>query len=142
MRHRNNRIKLNRTASHRRCLFANMLKALIIHGKIETTLPKAKFLKRYADKMVTLAKKNSLASRRSVAAQLMLRYNPLTPKEARAAKNGDLSSHNDDRKVLKELFDQIGPRFATRNGGYTRITKSAPRQGDNAPSCFIEYLAE
>jgi large subunit ribosomal protein L17 len=142
MRHRNNRIKLNRTASHRRCLFANMLKALILHGKITTTVPKAKFLKRYADRMVTLAKRNSLAARRRAAAQLMLRYNSLTSKESRAVKKGDLTHYNDDRKVLKKLFDEIGPRFTSRNGGYTRVTKNTRRQGDNAPTCFIEYLAE
>lgn len=142
MRHKKNTIKLNRTSSHRRCLFANMLKSLIEHGRIETTLAKAKILKRYADRMVTLAKKNTLATRRKVIANLMVRYNKLTPKEARAAKSGDTSVYNTDRSVVKHLFDVIGPRFATRQGGYTRIIKYRRRQGDNAEICLIEYLAE
>lgn len=140
MRHRKNTIKLSRTSSHRRCLFANMLKSLIEHGRIETTVAKAKILKRYADKMVTLAKENTLATRRRAIAELMIRYNPLTPKEARAAKAGDKSSYNGDRIVVEKLFSEIGPRFTNRNGGYTRIVKTSRRLGDNAPSCIIEYL--
>lgn len=142
MRHQKNTIKLSRTSSHRRCLFANMLKALIEHGRIETTVAKAKILRRYADKMVTLAKKNTLASRRRAIGDLMVRYNRLTPKEARAAKAGDKSSYNTDRQVIDKLFGEIGPRFTTREGGYTRIIKNTRRQGDNAQTCFIEYLAE
>lgn len=142
MRHRKNTIKLNRTSSHRRCLFANMLKALIAHGRISTTLPKAKFLKRYADKIVTLAKENTLASRRRAIGELMITFNRLTPKEARAAKGGDTSAYNTDRNVIEKLFGEIGPRFSTREGGYTRIIKSGRRQGDNAQTCYIEYLSE
>lgn len=142
MRHLKNTIKLNRTSSHRRCLFANMLKSLIVHGRIETTVAKGKILKRYADQMVTLAKKNTLASRRRAIAQLMIRFNTLTPKEARAAKAGDTSAYNDDRKVVETLFTQIGPRFNARNGGYTRVVKGRRRQGDNAQTCIIEYLAD
>lgn len=141
MRHQKNTIKLNRTSSHRRCLFANMLKSLIEHGRIETTVPKAKILKRYADKMVTLAKTNTLASRRRAIADLMIRYNTLTPKEARAAKGGDTSAYNTDRQVINKLFDDIGPRFTERQGGYTRLIKSRRRQGDNAQTCIIEYLS-
>lgn len=117
-----------------------MLKSLIEHGRIETTVAKAKILKRYADKMVTLAKENTLATRRRAIAELMIRYNPLTPKEARAAKAGDKSSYNGDRIVVEKLFSEIGPRFTNRNGGYTRIVKTSRRLGDNAPSCIIEYL--
>lgn len=142
MRHLNNTCKLNRTSSHRRCLFANMLKSLIANERIETTVPKAKALRRYADRMVTLAKKNTLAARREAISQMMIRYNTLTDKEEREARNGDKSSYNDDRIVIEKLFTQIGPRFNSRNGGYTRIIKSSHRQGDNAQKCIIEYLSE
>lgn len=142
MRHRKDTCKLNRTTSHRRCMFANMLKSLILNGSIQTTVAKAKALRRYADKMVTLAKKNTLAARREAISQMMIRYNALTPKEARAAKNGDKSAFNGDRFVIDMLFDTLGTRFATRNGGYTRIIKGAHRVGDNAQKCVIEYLAD
>lgn len=142
MRHLNQTCKLGRTTSHRRCMFANMLKSIITHGKVETTVPKAKALRRYADQMVTLAKKNTLASRRQAIGELMIRFNPLTPKEQRAAKNGDTSSYNDDRTVISKLFDDLGPRFANRQGGYTRIIKKGYRVGDNAQTCVIEYLSE
>jgi large subunit ribosomal protein L17 len=141
MRHRKNAIKLNRTTGHRRCLIANMLKSLIEHGRIETTVAKGKILKRYADQMVTLAKANSLASKRRAIAELMIRYNTLTTKEARAAKEGDTSSYNSDRKVINILFNEIGPRFQTRQGGYTRLLKMDRRQGDNAQNCIVEYLS-
>jgi large subunit ribosomal protein L17 len=141
MRHRKNTVKLNRTASHRKSLFANMLKALITHGRIETTVAKAKALKVCADKMVTFAKKNTLATRRRAIAELQVRFNPLTPKEARAAKEGDTAAYNDDRKVIQTLFEDLGPRFATRQGGYTRLLRLGRRQGDNAETCIIEYLA-
>lgn len=142
MRHLNHKGKLGRTTSHRRGMVANMLKSLIMHGRIHTTLPKAKLLRRHADKMVTLAKENSLDSRRRAIAAMMVRFNALTPKEARAAKNGDTSAYNDDRQVIGKLFDDLGPRFVNRNGGYTRIIKCAERRiGDNAQTCYIEYLA-
>jgi large subunit ribosomal protein L17 len=141
MRHAKDTNKLGRTSSHRRCMMANMLKSLIINGRIATTLPKAKLLRRYADKMITLAKKNTLASRRSAISQMMIRYNALTSKEARAAKNGDDSAYNDDRKVMGILFEDLGPRFNERAGGYTRIIKNSRRVGDNAQTCFIEYLS-
>ena len=142
MRHGKDTFKIGRTASHRRCLIANMLKSLIEHGRILTTERKAKELRRHADHMVTLAKENTLASRRRAIAELMITYNALTTKEARAAKAGKTTGHNGDRKVINKLFSELGPRFATRNGGYTRIIKSDFRVGDNAPSCYIEYLAE
>lgn len=142
MRHLNHKGKLGRTTSHRRGMVANLLKALILHGRIQTTLPKAKLLRRHADKMVTLAKENSLASRRRAIAEMMIRFNSLTPKEARAVKKGDLSAYNDDRQVIGKLFADLGPRFASRQGGYTRIIKCAERRvGDNAQVCYIEYLA-
>lgn len=142
MRHLNRTCKLNRTTSHRRCMFANMLKSLITHGTIRTTIPKAKALRRYADKMVTLAKKNTLSSRRQAIAEMMITFNSLTPKEERAARKGDTSAYNDDRFVIDILFGTIGPRFATRNGGYTRIIKENNRVGDNAQLCEIQYLTE
>lgn len=142
MRHLNQTCKLNRTTSHRRCMFANMLKSLIANERIETTVPKAKALRRYADRMITLAKKNTLAARRQAIAELMIRYNTLTPKEKRAAKGGDTSAYNDDRIVIDKLFSELGVRFAERAGGYTRITKTGHRVGDNAQTCVIEYLSE
>lgn len=140
MRHLNQTCKLNRTTSHRRCLFANMLKSLIVHGRIETTVPKAKALRRYADRMVTLAKKNTLASRRQAVAELMVSFNTLTPKEQRAVKAGNTQAYNDDRRVIDILFGQLGPRFSARQGGYTRITKTGHRIGDNAETCLIELV--
>ncbi len=140
MRHGKDTFKIGRTASHRRCLMANMLKSLIEHERIETTVRKAKELRRHADQMVTLAKKNTLASRRLAIAEMMITYNTLTSKEARQVKAGDTSAYNSDRKVIGKLFDVLGARFATRNGGYTRIIKKDQRVGDNAPTCFIEYL--
>lgn len=142
MRHRKNTCKLNRTSSHRRCMFANMLKSLIDNERIETTVPKAKALRCYADRMITLAKKNTLAARRQATAQMMISKNPLTDKEERAARNGDTSAYNADRRVIEKLFGTLGVRFATRNGGYTRIVKGARRVGDNAQNCIIEYLSE
>jgi large subunit ribosomal protein L17 len=123
-------------------MFANMLKSLIENGRIETTVAKAKALRRYADKMVTLAKKNTLATRRRAISEMMISYNTLSSKEARAAKAGDKSSYNTDRQVIDILFGQLGPRFASRSGGYTRIIKNKRRVGDNAQTCFIEYLPE
>ncbi len=142
MRHRNHTSKLNRTSSHRRCMIANALKSLIVHGRIETTEAKAKVLRSYADQMVTLAKRNTLSTRRKAIADLMVRFNPLTPKEHRAAKTGKTHMFNDDRLVINKLFDEIGPRFSSRNGGYTRIIKNGYRIGDSALTCYLEYLAE
>ena len=142
MRHRKNTIKLNRTSSHRRCMFANMLKSLIEHGRIQTTVAKAKILRGYADRMITLAKRNTLASRRRAIAELMISFNALTPKQAREAKENKLSAYNSDRHIIKELFEVLGPRFNRRQGGYTRIVKGGHRVGDNAQVCLIEYLAD
>ena len=141
MRHLNQTCKLNRTTSHRRCMFANMLKSLITNERIQTTVPKAKALRRYADRMVTLAKKNTLAARRQAIGELMVRFNKLTPKQERLAKEGKVHSYNDDRLVINKLFD-LAERFANRNGGYTRIVKSGYRVGDNAQVCYIEYLED
>lgn len=143
MRHAKSSCKLGRTTSHRRCMFANMLKSLVDQERIVTTVAKAKELRRFADKLVTLAKKNTLASRRQAIAELMIRYNELTPKEARAAKNGDTSSFNVDRRVIDKLFSVLGPRFSSRQGGYTRIVRLPERRvGDNSEKCLIEYLEQ
>jgi large subunit ribosomal protein L17 len=122
-------------------MIANMLKALIEHGRIETTVAKAKALRPYAEKLVTVAKKeNTLAAKREAIAELMIRFNPLTPKEARAAKAGDTSAYNTDRKTIKKLFDEIAPRFTERQGGYTRIVRLDRRVGDSSETCLIEFL--
>ncbi len=145
MRHRKHTFKLGRTAAHRRCMVANMLKSLIRHGRIETTVAKAKELRRHADHLITLAKENTLASRRRAIAELMIRYNTLTPKETRAVKKDPKQAekvYNTDRLVINELFGPLSQRFLNRNGGYTRVLRKAERVGDNAASCVIEFLSE
>ncbi|MEK7340090.1 MAG: 50S ribosomal protein L17 [Verrucomicrobiota bacterium] len=132
---------MGRTASHRRCMIANMVKSLIVHGRIKTTERKASELKRHADHVVTLAKSNTLANKRKIIGDLMIRYNSLTTKEARAAKAGDTSSYNTDRRVIGKL-DELAKRFANRNGGFTRVLKEGYRIGDGASLCYIEYLSE
>src|SRR5580692_5425157 len=104
MRHAKDTFKIGRKAGHRRCLVANMLKALIEHGRIETTERKAKELRRHADRMITLAKANTLDSRRRAIAELMVSYNMLTSKEARAAKAGITKCYNTDRLIIGKLF--------------------------------------
>ena len=142
MRHRKRTVKLGRTSSHLRCMWANMLKSLIIHGRVETSVAKAKHLRSHADKMVTLAKKGTLAARRRAVAKMMVRYNKLSTKEARAAKEGDTSAYNDDRRVINILFDDIAPRFANRQGGYTRLTRTSVQTGDASERCVLEFLAD
>lgn len=142
MRHGKNTFKLGRTASHRRCLVANMLKSLIMKGQIETTITKAKKIRRHADQMVTLAKKNTLATRRKATAELMIRHNALTSKEARAVKKGQTAAMNDDRQVVNKLFNELGKRFENRAGGYTRIIRLNNRVGDGAEKCILQYLED
>ena len=142
MRHAKHTFKVGRTGSHRRCLIANMLKSLVEHERLETTVTKAKELRRHADRLVTLAKKNTLASKRQAISALMIRFNALSAKEARdAKKNNSKDAFNGDRIVIGKLFDELASRFATRNGGYTRIIRKSQRAGDNAPTCVIEYLS-
>lgn len=142
MRHGKHTFKIGRTASHRRCMLANMLKALIEHGRIETTVTKAKELRRHADRIITLAKKNTLASRRRAVADLMVSFNTLTPKQARLSKAGKSTDMlNNDRQVMGKLFGELSQRFAQREGGYTRIIRLGMRAGDNAPTCLLEFLA-
>ena len=116
MRHGAGYRKLNRTHEHRKALFANMAGSLIEHEQIKTTLPKAKELKRIMDKMITLGKKGDLHARRLAAARL-----------------------KQDAHVSK-LFDVLGPRYAERNGGYTRVLKAGFRYGDMAPMAIIELV--
>jgi large subunit ribosomal protein L17 len=140
MRHRKNTFKVGRTGSHRRAMLSNMMKSLIENERIETTVVKAKELRRHADKMITLAKKNTLASKRSAIATLKVAFNPLSTKEARDVKQGEKGSFSRDRLVIDKLFGELRERFAERKGGYTRIIRSGDRIGDNAPTCYIEYL--
>jgi large subunit ribosomal protein L17 len=116
MRHMKSGRKLNRTQSHRKALFANMATSLIKHEQIVTTLPKAKELRRVTDKLITLGKKGDLHARRRAAAQLR------------------------DERMTKKLFDELGPRYQNRPGGYTRVLKAGFRQGDNAPMAVIELV--
>ena len=116
MRHGKTLRKLNRTASHRTAMFANMAAALIKHEQISTTLPKAKELRRVVEPIITLGKKPSLANRRLAFDRLR------------------------DREIVVKLFEEIGPRYAARNGGYLRILKCGFRAGDNAPMAFVELL--
>ena len=116
MRHRHGLRKLNRTSSHRLAMLRNMTNSLLLHEAIKTTVPKAKELRRVVEPMITLGKKPSLANRR-------LAFNRLR-----------------DRDIVTKLFDELGPRFANRNGGYLRILKFGFRQGDNAPMALVELL--
>ncbi|MDJ0640181.1 MAG: 50S ribosomal protein L17 [Paracoccaceae bacterium] len=116
MRHARGYRRLNRTHEHRKALFANMAGSLIEHEQIKTTLPKAKELKRVMDKLITLGKKGDLHSRRLAASRL-----------------------KQDQYVAK-LFEVLGPRYAERNGGYTRVLKAGFRYGDMAPMAIIELV--
>ncbi len=145
MRHGKHTFKLGRKSGHRRCLIANMLKSLFEHERIETTVAKAKELRRHADRVITMAKKGTLAHRRQAIAELMITYNPITSKEARAIKAGKEKKediYNNDRLVIGKLFTDLAARFAERKGGYTRILRLGQRVGDNAPTCVIELLAQ
>ena len=116
MRHGSGLRKLNRTSSHRLAMLRNMTVSLLRHEEIKTTLPKAKELRRVAEPMITLGKKPSLANRRLAFDRLR------------------------DREIVGKLFDDLGPRFAKRNGGYLRILKFGFRKGDNAPMALVELI--
>ena len=116
MRHRRNTTKLKRTASHRRALLANLACSLIDHGKIRTTLGKAKALRPVAEKLITLAKRDDLHSRRLAIAFLH------------------------QKEAVKKLFAEVAPASAARQGGYCRITKLGPRTSDAAPMAIIEWV--
>lgn len=140
MRHKKRTFKVGRTGSHRRAMLRNMVKSLIENERIETTIVKAKELRRHAEKVITMAKKDTLASRRDAISKLGICYNPLTSKEERAVKGGDKSAYSRDRLVIHKLFGELKERYSSRNGGYTRIIRKGFRVGDNAPTCYIEYL--
>jgi large subunit ribosomal protein L17 len=116
MRHGFAHRKLNRTAEHRRAMFANMAAALIKHEQITTTLPKAKDLRPIVEKLVTLGKRGGLHARRQAISQIR------------------------DVAMVKKLFDVLGPRYKARNGGYTRVMKAGFRFGDAAPLAVIEFV--
>ena len=116
MRHRNGLRKLNRTSSHREAMLRNMTVSLLKHEMIKTTLPKAKELRRVIEPIITLGKKPSLANRRLAFDRLR------------------------DREMVVKVFDELGPRYANRNGGYIRILKLGFRQGDNAPMAYVELM--
>jgi large subunit ribosomal protein L17 len=116
MRHGNAHRKLNRTAEHRRAMFANMAAALIKHEQILTTLPKAKDLRPIVEKLVTLGKRGNLHARRQAIAEIR------------------------DVAMVKKLFEVISPRYAERHGGYTRVVKAGYRYGDSAPVAIIEFV--
>jgi large subunit ribosomal protein L17 len=116
MRHRHGLRKLNRTSSHRLAMFRNMANSLLRHELINTTLPKAKELRRVVEPIITLGKKPSLANRRLAFDRLR------------------------DREVVVKVFDELGPRYAKRNGGYLRILKHGFRHGDNAPMALVELM--
>ncbi|WP_197340802.1 50S ribosomal protein L17 [Ralstonia solanacearum] len=116
MRHRHGLRKLNRTSSHRLAMLRNMSNSLFQHELIKTTLPKAKELRKVVEPLITLAKKDTVANRRLAFARLR------------------------DRDMVTKLFTELGPRYAARPGGYTRILKFGFRQGDNAPMALVELL--
>jgi large subunit ribosomal protein L17 len=116
MRHRLSHRKLNRTSSHRQALLRNLSIALLKHEAIKTTLPKAKELRKVVEPLITLGKKPSLANRRLAFDRLR------------------------DRDMVVKLFDELGPRFMQRPGGYVRILKFGFRQGDNAPMAYVELV--
>jgi large subunit ribosomal protein L17 len=116
MRHRHGLRKLNRTSSHRLAMLRNMMVSLLRHEAIKTTLPKAKELRRVVEPMLTLGKTDTLANKRLAFSRLR------------------------DREIVGKLFSDLGPRYATRNGGYVRILKMGFRVGDNAPMAFVELM--
>ena len=122
-------------------MMRNMAKSFILNQKIETTVPKAKALREVIEPLITLAKEDNLTNRRRAIQLLSIRYNKLDSREARRAKEGDLSAYNGDRLVLNELFGKIGPKFKERPGGYTRIIRTTNgRVGDSAACCIIECV--
>ena len=116
MRHRKSSRQLNRNSSHRKAMFSNMASSLVTHEVIKTTLPKAKELRRVIEPLITLAKIDSVANRRLAFARTR------------------------NNEVVAKLFNELGPRFSTRAGGYTRIMKCGVRTGDKAPMAYIELV--
>jgi len=129
MKHRKTLGKLNRNTSHRRALLRNLATSLVLKNRIETTLPRAKELRRVADKLVTLAKKDTLAARRQ-AMSFLFAIN-----KAQVGNAGKLSA-------VHKLFTEVAPRYKERNGGYTRVVRSGRRAGDCAELAIIEFVEE
>ena len=134
MRHRKRGRKLGRTTSHRKALFRNQATALFEHEQIRTTLPKCKELRRVVEILITLAKRGDLPARRQAAK--MLYGTHLHHKPGR----GEEASGLDKHAVLRKLFDNIGPRYQDRNGGYTRIIRGELRKGDGAQMGYIQLI--
>ena len=116
--------KLGRTADHRKAMLRNMATSLILNGKIETTEMKAKELRSVVDELITLAKRGDLHARRQAAAYI----------------RNVVADEKTGETVLKKLFDEIGPKYADRNGGYTRVLKTGFRRGERAPMAIIELV--
>ena len=127
MNHRSGYGKLGRTASHRKALLRNMATSLVLKGSIETTVEKAKELKRVADRLVTLGKNDTLHSRRQAMEFLM-------------ETNKYESNIKTKRSAVHTLFTDIAPKFSNRNGGYTRVIRTRLRQGDNAQLAIIQFV--
>ncbi len=138
MRHLKAGRKLNRNASHRLALYRSLAMALFQHERIITTVAKAKAVRPFVEKLITLAKKGTLHARRLVLSRL----GPASNAEVRPAED-DEDDNADHRKVLKKLFDELGPRFKDRAGGYTRIVKRPERRlGDAGVTAYLELLKE
>ncbi|HAI11202.1 MAG TPA: 50S ribosomal protein L17 [Phycisphaerales bacterium] len=142
MRHKVGGFKLGRDTEHRKAMWRNMAIALLTHGQITTTVPKAKSLKPFVEKLISLAKKGDLASRRRVLQQI---GNPIMVKfdedpDVSRNKYGELV---DGPKLVKRMFDVLGPQFADRNGGYTRIVRLGKhRIGDASDLCVIQLVGD
>src|SRR5271170_3293351 len=137
MRHRRAGRKLNRNATHRLALYRNLTMALIRHERIITTLPKAKAVRPFIEKLITLARKNTLHARRLVISRL----GPMSSAEVRPEFDENAKTQPDARTIVKKLFDEIAPRFKDRPGGYTRIIKRHERRlGDAGHTAYLELL--
>ncbi len=123
--------KLGRNSSQRKALIRDLITDLIINESIETTLAKAKELQKLADKMVTLGKKGDLAARRQAAK--LIRFE----KAVEVNEEGEVVK---EQYAIQKLFSEIAPKFAERNGGYTRVLKTGPRRGDSAPMAIIAFV--
>jgi large subunit ribosomal protein L17 len=129
MRHKKAFRKLGRNPSHRRALLRNMATSLVLHDQIETTLPKAKELKRVADKLITLGKTDSLHRRRQAMTYL-------------TAINREAEGNAQKWTAVHKLFTELAPRFSERNGGYTRVIRTRKRDGDKAQMAVIQFVEE
>ncbi len=118
MRHRKSGIKLNRNSSHRQAMFKNMANSLFMHELIKTTLPRAKALRRVVEPLITLAREDSISNRRLAFSRLR------------------------DKNAVKKLFEDLGPRFKQRPGGYVRVLKAGFRKGDNAPIAVVQLVEQ